>query len=44
LKRLFDIALDVAIMAIIVTSFLWGGYVSRTEPIAGNATQTTHRD
>ena len=28
-----EIGLDVAIMAVIVATFLWGGYASKTEPL-----------
>jgi hypothetical protein len=44
LKRLLDIALDVAIMALIVASFLWGGYASKMEPAAVKPAQTSPRD
>jgi hypothetical protein len=32
MQRLLDIGLDVAIMALIVASFLWGGDAFKTEP------------
>ncbi|MGB8040650.1 MAG: hypothetical protein WCF39_21470 [Pseudolabrys sp.] len=32
MQRLLHIGLDVAIMALIVGSFVWGGYASKTEP------------
>jgi hypothetical protein len=33
-QRLFDIALEVAVMVAIVATFLWGGYAPKTEHIA----------
>jgi hypothetical protein len=31
-QRLLNIGLDVAIMALIIGSFVWGGYAYKTEP------------
>ena len=41
LQRLLDTCLDVAIMAVIVASFLWGGYAFKTEPIVVGPAQTS---
>ena len=32
MQKILDIALDVAIITIIVTSFLWGAYAFKTKP------------
>jgi len=34
LQRLLHVGLDVAIMALIIISFLWGGATSRSEPLS----------
>jgi hypothetical protein len=43
IARLLDIGLDVAIMALIVVSFLWGGNASKTEPAVVTPAQTSPR-
>jgi len=43
LERLFDIALDVVIIAIIVISFLWGGYTFKTERTVVTPAQASAR-
>jgi hypothetical protein len=38
-QRLLNIGLDVVIMALIVGSFVWGGYAFKTEPIPVGSAQ-----
>ena len=40
LQRLLDTCLDVAIMAVIFGSFLWGGYAFKTEPLVVRPAET----
>jgi hypothetical protein len=42
-QRLLDTFLDVAIMAVIVGSFLWGGYAFKIEPLVVRPAQSSPR-
>jgi hypothetical protein len=39
--KLLNITLDVTIMAVIVASFLWGGYGPKTEPVGVKPAQSS---
>ena len=42
MQKLLDIALDVAIMAVIVATFLWSGYALKKEPTVKPAQTSTY--
>jgi hypothetical protein len=41
-QKLLDIALDIAIMAVIVATFLWGGHALKMEPTVKPAQTSTY--